>query len=66
MKSLATEIYKYLHRQSRTTLGEVFKISETILYDLGMCNELYARNPKTVRHATETIFFLSVKICSLK
>ena len=27
-----------------------------------MCNELYARNPKTVRYGTETIFFLSPKI----
>ena len=30
-----------------------------------MRNELYARNPKTVRHGTETISFLSPKIWSL-
>ena len=30
-----------------------------------MCNELYARNPKTVRYGTETISFLSPKIWSL-
>ena len=30
-----------------------------------MRNELYARNPKTVRYGTETISFLSPKIWSL-
>ena len=29
-----------------------------------MRNELYARNPKTVRYGTETISFLSPKMCS--
>ena len=30
-----------------------------------MCNELYARNAKTVRYGTETISFLSPKIWAL-
>ena len=30
-----------------------------------MCNELYARNPKTVIYGTETILFLSPKLCPL-
>ena len=30
-----------------------------------MRNELYARNPKTVRYGTETVSFLSPKIWSL-
>ena len=40
-------------------LSEVFKVNETILHALRMCNELYARNPKIVIYGTETTFFLS-------
>ena len=65
VKSLAIEIYKYLHDLSPAVLSEVFKVNETIPYDLRMRNELYARNPKTVRYGTETISFLSPKIWSL-
>ena len=59
------EIYKYLHGLSPTILNDVSKVNETIPYDLRMRNELYARNPKTVRYGTETISFLSPKIWSL-
>ena len=59
------EIYKYLHGLSPTILNDVFKVNETIPYDLRMRNELYARNPKTVRYGTETISFLSPKIWCL-
>ena len=62
VQSLATEIYKYLHGLSPAILSEVFKVNETIPFDLRMRNELYARNPKTVRYGTETISFLSPKI----
>ena len=65
VQSLAIEIYKYLHGLSPAILNEVFKVNETIPYDLRMRNELYARNPKTVRYGTETISFLSAKIWSL-
>ena len=65
VQSLATEIYRYLHGISPAILSEVFKAKETIPYDLRMRNELYARNPKTVRYDTETISFLSPKIWSL-
>ena len=65
VQSLAIEIYKYLHGLSPAILNEVFKVNETIPYDLRMRNELYARNPKTVRYGTETISFLSPKTCSL-
>ena len=40
-------------------LGEVSKVNVTIPYDLKMCNELYARNPKTLRYGTEAISSLS-------
>ena len=61
----AIEIYKYLHGLSPAILSEGFKVNETIPYDLRMRNELYARNPKTVRYGTETISFLSPKTWSL-
>ena len=64
VQSLAIEIYKYLHRLSPAILSEVFKVNETVPYDLRMRNELYARNPETVRYGIETIFFLSPKIWS--
>ena len=59
VQSLAIEIYKYLHGLSPAILNEVFKVNETIPYDLRMRNELYARNPKIVIYGTETTFFLS-------
>ena len=65
VQSLAIEIYKYLHGLPPAILNEVFKVNETIPYDLRMRNELYARNPKTVRYGTETTSFLSPKIWSL-
>ena len=43
-------------------LGKVFKVNETIPYDLRMCNQLYAANPKRVRYGAETISFLPAKI----
>ena len=43
-------------------LRNVFKVNETIPYDLRMRNQLYAANPKRVRYGTETISFLSAKI----
>ena len=61
-QSLAIEIDKYLHGLSPAILNEVFKVNETIPYDLRM---IYARNPKTVRYGTETISFFSPKIWSL-
>ena len=65
IQSSANEIYKYLHDVSPTILGEVFKVNETILYDLRMRNELYAGKPKAVRYGTETIPFLSPKLWAL-
>ena len=59
VQSLAIEIYKYLYGLSPAILNEVFKVNETIPYDSRLRNELKARNPKTVRYGTETIFFVS-------
>ena len=62
VQNLAIEIYKYLHGLSPAILSKVFKVKETIPYDLRMRNELYARNPKIVIYGTETTFFLSPEI----
>ena len=58
-KILSVEICKYQHGLSPAILSEIFKVNETIPYDLKMRNELYARNPKIVICRTETTFFLS-------
>ena len=42
--------------------GEVFKVIETLLFNLRMRNELYARNSKAVRYGTEAVSFLCPKI----
>ena len=65
VQSLAIEIYKYFHGQSPAILSEVFKVNETIPYDLRISNKLYSRNPKKVRYGAETISSLSPKIWSL-
>ena len=46
-------------------LCEVFKVNETIPYDLRIQSKLYARDPTKLRYGTETISFLSPKIWSL-
>ena len=38
VQNLAIEIYKYLHGLSPAILSEVFKVSETVPYDLRMRN----------------------------
>ena len=60
VQNLAIAIYKYLHGLSPAIVSEVFKVNETIPFDLRMRNELNARNPKIVIICgTETTFFLS-------
>ena len=65
IQSLPIEIYKYLNGLSPAILSKVFKLNVTIPYDLRTRDELYARNPKTVRCSTEPVSFLSLKIWSL-
>ena len=63
VQNLAIEIYKYLHGLSPAILSEVFKVNETIPYDL-MRNELYARNPKILIYGYRNYFFLvSINLC---
>ena len=49
VQSLAIEIYKYLHGLSPAILNEVFKVNETIPYDLRMRNELINYIPEIQR-----------------
>ena len=60
VQNLAIEIYKYLHGLSPAIVSDVFKVNETLPFNLRMRNELYARSPKiVVICGTETTFFLS-------
>ena len=65
VQSLAIKIYKYLHDLPPAIISEVFKVNKIIPYNSKVRNELYVRNPKTVRYGTDTISFLSPKIWSL-
>ena len=47
VQNLSIEIFKFQHGLSPTILGEIFKVNETIPYNLRMRNELLARNLKT-------------------
>ena len=61
VQNLSIEVYKYLHGLSPATVSDVFKVNETIPFNLRMRNELYARNPKIVIICgTEATFFLSL------
>ena len=46
-------------------LSEVFKVNETIPYDLRMRNELYARNPKTVIYGPTTHVVYAKHFCNM-
>ena len=64
VQNSAIAIYKYLHGLCPAIVSELFKVNETIQFDLRTRNELYVRNPKIVICGTET-FFLSLEICAL-
>ena len=65
IQSLAIEIYKFLHGLSPSIMGQVFNINSSFSYSRKNNNELYSRNPKTVRYCIETISFLAAKIWSI-
>ena len=62
IQSLVIEIYKFLHGLSPAITGYIIKLSRPPTYNLRTRQELYRRNPKTVRYGTETISFLDPKI----
>ena len=65
IQSLAIELYKFFHGLSPSIMKNVFHFNTNISYNLRSRNELYSRNPKTVKYGTETISYLAPKIWSL-
>ena len=61
---LTIEIYKFLNGLSPSFLNNVFHQNISNSYDLRNREELYSRNPKTVRYGTETISYMAPKIWS--
>ena len=61
IQSLAIEIYKFLHGLSPAIMGDIVKLNRPPTYNLRTRQELYSRNPKTVRYGTENISFLAPK-----
>ena len=64
IESLAIEIYKFLDEVSPSILNNVFHKNISNSYDLRNHNELYSRNPKTVRYGAETVSYTVPKIWS--
>ena len=64
-KMFKVQQLKFINTDVETILGEVFLVNKTVAYDIRMRNELYTRNPKTVRYGTKTISFLSPKSWAL-
>ena len=65
IQSLTIELYKFFRGLSPTIMKNVFHLNTNIPYNLRPCSELYSRNPKTVKHGTETKSYLAAKIWSL-
>ena len=64
--SLAIEIYEFLHNlPPAVIMGDIIKLNKPPTYNRRTHQELYSRNPKTVRYGIETIFFLTPKMCAI-
>ena len=62
IQTLAIEIYKHIYALSLAIMGEIYKISRTLPYNLRKQNNFSIRVPKTVKYGTETISFLAPKV----
>ena len=62
IQTLAIEIYKFFHGLSPSLMKNIFQVNTNNPYSLRSPNELYRRNPKTVKYGTETISYLAPKI----
>ena len=62
---LAIEIYKFLHNLSPCIMNNIFKVNQTVPYDLRKRNVLQSRKPTSVRYGTETISYMAPKIWTL-
>ena len=65
IQSLTIDIYKFLHGLSPAIMGDIIKLNRPPTYNLRTRQELYSRNPETVRCSTETISFLAPKIWAI-
>ena len=65
IQCLAIEIYNFFHGFSPAIMGYIIKFNRPPTYNLKTRQELYSRNPKTVRYGTETMSFLAPKIWAI-
>ena len=65
IESLATELYKFLHGLSPTIMDDIIKLNRPLTYNLRTRQELYSRNPKTVRYGTENKSCFAPKISAI-
>ena len=65
IQSLAIELYKFFHGLSPSIIKNVFHLNTNIPYNLRSRSERHSRNPKTIKHGTETMSYLAPKIWSL-
>ena len=54
IQMLAIEIYKSFHSISPSIMKSIFQVNTNNAYSLRSRNELYCRNPKTVKYGTES------------
>ena len=64
IQSLAIKIYRFLNGLSPGFLNNVSHKSSSNPYALWNRQELYFRNPKTVRYGTETVLYMAPNIWS--
>ena len=65
IQSLAIEIYKFLHNLSPCIMNNIFKVNQTVPYDIRQRNILQSINPSSVRYGTETISYIAPKMWTL-
>ena len=65
IQNLAIELYKFFHGLSPSIVKNIFHFKTDIPYNLRSSNDLYSRNPKTVKYGTEATSYLAPKIWSL-
>ena len=62
IQTLAIEIHKFFHGLSPIIIKNIFQVNTNNPHSLRSHNELYCRNPKTVKYGTETISYLAAKV----
>ena len=65
IQTLAVEIYKFFRGHSPSIMKFFFHVNTNNPYSLRSSNELYCRNPNTVKYGTEAISCLAPKIWPL-